>query len=1470
MRNTKHTQQVSLQPISQNVDITPMAMQPGMVRGLKNMRYDPLYKGDLVSIMGEQQTHSLANSGYICVGAIYKFGYVVAVWYASPTLKTITVNGTVVSSSANIPISGNKLSVDMYKDTKIFLSFCNIDNLPQLLDVKDMLDNVATDKYFSGYNADSFGPVTEQSVTIPVFDGLVDSGGAGLKVGAYAYAVRFVDSDGNKTVTGPFTPYINVPTQWDEISAGAYSSDGNGGVRKGFKTIGGAPGDVSSYGVKLRIRANAVGFSYMEVVRLGNFTGTPRDYQPQLEYVKVAFDANGVAVNLDNLTTVSFVDTSNQVWLTDAVQISDRQASISGASQTLFYEGRLLYYGIKYKTTDLSLSFSVGTVGGKKIIPCLQSLGRVGHKSIFNQSYYKSEIPGEESGVAIVFYDGAGNKTEPFLLESTYRNPNNREAMTSYPGSKDFSSVVNTYNATVMSGDGSAALDDTFEMFANDGLAKGTTPQSSMISYCAESVPYNPLSPTKRANKLDGLSSRINGWIAPTESGSLLTLPLNRVEYNPKIYSQTQHSLGMAIPSIDISTLPPWVRAFSVVKTKDYMRVVAQGMVMYAFQPASNLIDDMPGKYANKIWFYSPDIDPAAGISGVLADIVNNPTRYSLQLVSSLGFASEVYSANNQVAEAGDGSVDAGKGYIQMATYTNINKEDGNINPTFDASNVGHSGYVGFSKYRNIDYQTKNVSSSKEAMKYKVVDAIINPYPSTFGLDSSMHGRGIIIEITVDSPIYKTTANPISLNTDATPTKNFHEPFYIANLLLEGVGTSGNNIRQYRDFGHFQKLSSVIGYGTGENQAIQLVDERVEDCIVGTTSAKDATTPGRYLYVGGKAWKDASKLSEVSVSALLSSLLSAGTSGVSDGYKTIYGIYFTVGNIVSFGYNTTSPFLPYILPPIGDAIEVRYDSRLPIRVFGGEGYVGNASFAAIDGKYWKDASAGYDSADATGSNQLRRVCMRFNTPFPYPSYFSQSAKDRWTNIENNVFSIVTKQIFDKDDTALGLSCFRYTLNRIFQWIMVYPSVTRVNVPLIYSNSFPNRNYVPRLRYAIGKYDVSKPEEFLTNNGMSYSYFLDYGDEPLKWDRGGFHFVHSHNLDYAKVKQPSITSLPSVGFTRVTDFPNRVIYSSKRNPSVQDSPNLRTFLASSVYDLKGGYGAGARIGSISSPGGNIVVVVAEEGVCFLVSGAIMLQNLDTSQLALIKSDIGFIQQEMWVKGVGMLPVHRELACETPIGFVFLDKTGRLRMVSGVGAAEDISFGGMNILTTIMNKYTSSMRGMFAYYSSDFDEVVMAGDNGSTKVVLSYSLWAKTSQGLRDYVFDHMVGARDKTQTSHGFRQGLSFSMENGVTLNGGAIQTEATFIANPEGDVDKEFAWFRISGGDPTEVRFTSEEGDTNTAVVYNADLNLYGKSWEQYIPRKLGGSRYRVQGNYLEAKVLKTLIEKFKITMLTIGYAKIK
>ena len=266
----------------------------------------------------------------------------------------------------------------------------------------------------------------------------------------------------------------------------------------------------------------------------------------------------------------------------------------------------------------------------------------------------------------------------------------------------------------------------------------------------------------------------------------------------------------MAIPSIDTSSLPPWVKAFSIVKTKDYMRVVAQGMVMYAFQPPSDLINGVPSKYANKVWFYSPDVDPAAGISGVLADIVNNPTRYSLQLVSSLGFASEVYSANNQEASSGDGSVDAGKGFVQMATYTNINKEDGTINPTFNSSNVGHGGYVGFSKYRNTDYQSKDVSSSKEAMKYKVVDAILNPYPSTFGLDSSMHGRGVIVEITLDNPVYKTASNPNTLNTEATATKNFHEPFYLANLLLEGVGTSGNNIKQYRDFGHFQKLSSGV------------------------------------------------------------------------------------------------------------------------------------------------------------------------------------------------------------------------------------------------------------------------------------------------------------------------------------------------------------------------------------------------------------------------------------------------------------------------------------------------------------------------------------------------------------------------------------------------------------------------------------------------------------------------------------
>ena len=71
--------------------------------------------------------------------------------------------------------------------------------------------NPLTPKYFADFNIDLYTINLDAPLDIPIFTGLESvGGGAGLPVGQYQYALRYVSSKGDRTNFGPSTPPIPV------------------------------------------------------------------------------------------------------------------------------------------------------------------------------------------------------------------------------------------------------------------------------------------------------------------------------------------------------------------------------------------------------------------------------------------------------------------------------------------------------------------------------------------------------------------------------------------------------------------------------------------------------------------------------------------------------------------------------------------------------------------------------------------------------------------------------------------------------------------------------------------------------------------------------------------------------------------------------------------------------------------------------------------------------------------------------------------------------------------------------------------------------------------------------------------------------------------------------------------------------------------------------------------------------------
>ena len=298
-------------------------------------------------------------------------------------------------------------------------------------------------------------------------------------------------------------------------------------------------------------------------------------------------------------------------------------------------------------------------------------------------------------------------------------------------------------------------------------------------------MPYSPVTPTGR-----GPSSNENTYDDITQMNIMGTV--DTVSDNVGQYGSNVSTIGLRIGGIDVTKLPSNVKSFSIVRTPAAGRVVCQGIGMYSLTEQvfgstnPSLVKDL-----NKLWFYSPELDPIIGnTGGIYEDIKANPGDYQIQLIAPCGFFSDFYSSF---------AISPDCVYQDMVSMP-ICGAGANARPMFPPDSAA-TNYISFGKWRNTNQGAG-------------IDATLT-FNISLAQDVS-HGKNSrvpYLELTLDRNIYYSAnvQNHYSSNADA---KAFHEPWYIINI-IQNKNVPNNNINSYNDIGHSIRLESILGLSSG-------------------------------------------------------------------------------------------------------------------------------------------------------------------------------------------------------------------------------------------------------------------------------------------------------------------------------------------------------------------------------------------------------------------------------------------------------------------------------------------------------------------------------------------------------------------------------------------------------------------------------------------------------------------------------
>ena len=1279
MKQQHHPKDVRTYNIGANRDSDKeiASAEEGIYVDSENMRPSSI-KGDSAGALskingeelkyGNQNNKCPATSGpalagdWECIGMIEVNEKIVEFWTDVNLVEDplIRIDGKIVLRSPDFPIIATK-PLQIHKNEsctggEIYVT--DNFNPPMIFNIGDLLENsgiggTCTEKYFTEFNLKEHILILSQPVDHPVFVELVDEGaGGGKQVGQYQYAIRYATTAGDRTQWSVSTPLIGVPSTRSTASS-QYPDIKSTGADPDVSN----PGGCTNFGIKIRFRVvNLQNFDFIEIRRIRYISGGAIGETGVAEVLSIPASVANLAPG--EISVREFTDncsTTVSSTLTDD-EDADTMSAVKTAKAVRYFNNRLYLMNVKFESRDLSGQLTFKEVGSKKMYPVIQKLGIRGHNDPYNYVHYKNYMGGEKYGFGVVTFDDRGDRTfvEKVPAFDNYQYPNRRDALDS--DSEDLSYDGSVRAATVASG----AVGKTHEIFdfgsgaSNTGVAKadlctfknildeGSKSKSKVNSAgCPDAghgstvtgseVGYRPYTPTNKDDStVTGHDYRVNVNVF---DGFGLR------DYTPKGFAQNYFSHGMAFAGL--TGLPTFAQAFSVVRTAAAGAVVAQGLGFYSLNSAEGPFGANTTKNVNKIWFHSPDVEH--GIFNI-SDVISNPDRYEIQLVSPLGFFSETYD--------GDDVTTRFKG-IDMVSYCRLLRDkpgsSSEINP-FESSTYGFDGsdgfrYVGYGKWRDPGTVTGGSfpSGSHDGNKIFNINSI----------STKTEGRGTYYEIELDVSVYANGTTSGGRNFLETGLQQWHEPVYIVNIIQKGRDVPTQDIQDYLETGHYQKVDAIIAQSTGEDeQSYRLVDERWEDCITditdsgGTPLATTFSTLERYVFIDDetgvqKRWVNITYKTSGQITTILDDIKNNGFHTNSEG-KKVYGVYVHDNESnqnrffsILFGRNNVNTKTGVSLttlntysdssfsPSEDDFIRVKYDDRIPIRFFGGDTTIGEAVFSPVDKLYNKDG----DPTDSAND-------FRINVGMPYlgwninPRVYIINRTTGVNKIQDNNLVMFDSNLLSP---ALQPSQFR-------QLLAMYTVESRIHMPLAYATSttdgyFPATHYIMRPH----RWDDS-PLTAANNNIFDTDYTDDYGTGELSnWGYGGFRFLARTNIDYSKEPRFRIHfSKPQVGFKEQNEFCTRVIWSVTRAINVQDSPGVRTFPSLNFFDISDDTGEiKFAWDSISGKGSNLYAFT-NDGVVLLLTDKRILHEVSGNELSTIGAEgsEGVLKQIFISKDVGM--------------------------------------------------------------------------------------------------------------------------------------------------------------------------------------------------------------------------------------------
>jgi hypothetical protein len=1481
------------------------SIKQGFYKDANNMR---LYtgEGNIRRIYGETLKYYTTAKNFTCIGAVEVNYNIVEVWIKDDnSLVRFRVNGVVMCQTDLLGFTRTrKLQMDKADDCPEGLFFITDNNVsPYIFSIKDIIDNYnVTSKYFADFNPQLYSVNLTIPNNIPVFRRLVTGA---LPVGQYAYSIRFVDSTGNRTKFSMPTPMIPVPLNYEKGSnAHPYNSTHGGVLTDGTGT--------SPYGIRIQFRINNVlNYSYVEVRRISVNTLQALNETPVAEVRSLT-----TLLAAGEISTWTFDDDGNyDDWevLTDD-ESTDTMAAIESAKAIRYFNGNLVLGNVKLASKEIT-GATFNTYQGATAFPFIDNLGEVGYYSPHNSAYKKSYMSGERYGFGIACLDWQNNVGFVIPIDDVagvldfgnYKFPERREQL----NAATYDLSVNNWKGASVAADISNTVDGIAPnsgCYVHEKFSKGMV-FKPFGNRTISKVGYNPYRPkTYDDTVVSGLNIQPNKAVATIAENTLVNnqIPSGNIHtYNPN-FSIEFYGMGIAVAGIE--NLPEWVTSFAIVRTKPAGRVVCQGITTYnmtdAPQSKSNIKSstnyNLLKKSLNAVSFFSDEVK--AGYTGLYAN--NKFIQNELQPVSPLGYFSELYTGQKDyLGNVGDRMYDKG---IDIIIYAREFVTDANF-PTspalLDVQN-GTKYWTKFGKWRNdnsdiVSGDTKYPISSDANESFKSV-----------GLDG-------YLKITLGNNIYKTespagltSAYGSSLNCNNTQTKNWHEPFYISNIIDDDKDIPDNNQTEFVLTGHYQKIQSIIGKGTDEAQDIMLVDERWEDCCVNQFNAVRPT----YIYIrnattgNDQAWIDITMYGTSPVNFDTTVIAALNATGYYDATDPItgvvtrcYGVYtHEISSTVVETGDWTIKFAEvqglakqFCVPNKENLIVVKYDSRFPVKAFGGDTIIGESCFALVDGQ-----------SDANGDVKNNKQLFAW-VGFPYSAY----------DITTMVKNAASAADFQSPD---------FVVSNIFRQIIVSAVVeSRIHLPYAYNQKTDGTNYVrgnnfPRVHYVLRpiKWNAST----IANNfaagggGISDTYQTDYPLEHTAWERGGFRSIQGYNRDYSKGNNYDIQfSKPQVGYTEKTSFCTRNIWSVKRNINVQDDPNLKTFLSLNAFDINDSTGEIKYLYDNMSEKGNNLFAITERGVCLLITDKRIISDIQATELFVMESD-KLIKGEYWLsKNTGSNgEMWRGIAEYN--NMLFFPNSESVYMMVGMQIKDILRQNKGSYYKRLHPKLqdmldTYPMTGCYnidnqeywlylgydavetAYEivnNNEIDENIISPKNLRQPVIPSqketfvetlrklyagetfvYKVDSEAFTGTFEYRGDKFLTVQGNSLVKQLqiliMRNYETYEEGIGIQINGVDVEGSVQFVVAPEGHLLKEVIDASISSSlIPTKAELSTVFGTVEATQTY---FKNYSSFYFQ-VPRKATGNR--LQGKALFVRVYNNVAGDFDVTSVESGYKVIK